>query len=498
MKIISPGQMTEIESLAYQQGASSADFMEEAGSGIALVVHDYVERNGLNHMALLLCGKGNNAGDAYVAGTHLLDLDYDVSAIQLVDIDECSFLCKQNYERFISRGGRIVEPTIDFPKRGVIIDGLFGTGFQGIPTGIFSAVIRSANKSKLPIIAVDIPSGLNGETGETPGDVITATETAFLGLPKTGFFLNNGWNHVGKLHYVDFGLPQKIIDECESNEFMLTTDLVEPHLPSIVRNRNKYEAGYVVGLAGSPGMPGAAILASISALRGGAGIVRLLHPQGMEAELASSPYEIIRTPYRHNHIEPIIEEMNRASSTFIGPGLGTSPDTCSLLRAILPRLEKPCAIDADALNFLAENEDVPLPKHTIMTPHMGEMMRLLKLKTRPEINLTFLDSCRAFAEKKQVTLVLKGGPSFIFQGNLSTLTNPTGDPGMATAGTGDILTGLIASLLAQGLPTREAASLAVFLHGLAGEHAAEEMTSYAMTASDLLYHFPEAFKFLAT
>lgn len=495
MKVVSPQQMSEIESLAYQGGASESDFMEEAGSGVALVAQDYVERYDLDRVALLLCGKGNNAGDAYIAGIQLLHLDYEVFAIQPTSITECSRLCRQSHERFIHEGGRILENALELPLSGVIIDGLFGTGFHGNVSEPFASLIQLANKSKLPIISVDIPSGLNGETGLVEGDAIVATETVFLGLPKKGFFLNDGWNYVGKLRYVDFGLAKKYIETVAIELLMLEETMAKPLLPPIKRNRHKYEAGYVVGLAGSPGMPGAAILSATSALRGGAGIIRLFYPEGMQGELVASPYELICTSYRPNDLKEMLIQMNRASAVFIGPGLGQTEEVKTLLRSILPQIEKPCVIDADALNILAV-EDIQLPKQTVLTPHHGEMMRLLKSTGHPKLTVDFLKDCQDFALKKRVTVVLKGGPTFILQADSPMLVNPTGDPGMATAGSGDVLTGLIAALLAQGATTMDAAALGVYLHGLAGEHAAEDMTSYGMCASDIIYRYPEAFKFL--
>lgn len=495
MKVVTPQQMSDLESLAYKNGASESDFMEEAGSGVALAVQDYVERHNLDHVVILICGKGNNAGDAYVAGIQLLHLEYEVFTIQSVPISECSRLCRQNYERFIHEGGRTLETLSDPPVSGIILDGIFGTGFRGGVAEPYLTVIRQANASKLPIIAVDIPSGLNGETGIMEGDAIIAAETAFLGLPKRGFFLNDGWNYVGKMRLVDFGLGDEYVETAKTDLIMLSEDIVKPLLPPIKRNRHKYQAGYVVGLAGSPQMPGAAILSGTSALRGGAGIVRLFYPEGMRSDLAFAPYELICSAYLPNDFNEMILQMNRASAVFIGPGIGQTEEVKTLLRDILPRIEKPCVIDADALNILAL-EDIPLPKQTVLTPHHGEMMRLLKKTGSPKLTADFLKECLEYAAKKQITLVLKGGPTFILQGGNPMLVNPTGDPGMATAGSGDVLTGLIAAFLAQGVTPKDAAALAVFLHGFAGEFAAEDMTSYGMCASDIFFRFPEAFKSL--
>ncbi|MBA3816192.1 MAG: NAD(P)H-hydrate dehydratase [Parachlamydiaceae bacterium] len=495
MKIISSKKMSQLESLALRNGFSAADFMEEAGSGVALVVHDYVEKNNLDRIIILLCGKGNNAGDAYVAGIDLMRLDYEVYALTVLPIEDSSPLCKINFERFINEGGRLAGVAFEFPANGVIVDGLFGTGFHGIAEEPYASLIRRANNSQLPIISIDIPSGLNGETGTAEGDVIIASETAFLELPKTGFFLNEGWNHIGKIRYVNFGFPKEYIEDCEPDLIMLSEDILKPLLPRVKRNHHKYERGYVVGLSGSPGMPGASILSSTAVLRGGAGIVKLMHPEGMQAELGTSPYEIIKVPYHYNAPQDIVSLMNQASATYIGPGLGVTQETRQMLRLVLPQLNKPCVIDADALTIISE-EEISLPPHTILTPHLGEMMRLLKLSAIPQISMEFLKTCMQYAEKHHVTLILKGGPSFILHPGSPIMVNPTGDPGMATAGSGDVLTGLIAALLSQNLSCKDAASLGVFLHGLAGEHAAEELTSYGMLASDITFHFPEAFRFI--
>jgi ADP-dependent NAD(P)H-hydrate dehydratase / NAD(P)H-hydrate epimerase len=496
MKIVTPQQMSNLESLAYKEGCSESDFMEEAGSGVALFVQDYVERYNLDRLVILLCGKGNNAGDAYVAGLYLLHLEYEVFAIQPTPIEECSPLCRQSYERFMSEGGRSLSSLNNLPPSAIFIDGFFGTGFRGSISEPYASLIQQVNASHLPVISVDIPSGLNGETGEVTGPAIVATETTFLSLPKSGFFLNEGWNHVGKLRYVDFGLPKKYIESANTDLQMLTHEMMKPLLPPIKRSRHKYEAGYVVALAGSKAMPGAAMLSATAALRGGAGIVRLFYPEEMHGDLVTSPAELLRTAYDLSNLDEMLSHMHKASAILIGPGIGQTPEIKKLLHTILPQIESPCVLDADALNILSQN-DIPLPKQTIFTPHHGEMMRLLHASGHPSLTLDFLKTCQEYALKKNITLVLKGAPTFILHPDGSFLGNPTGDPGMATAGSGDVLTGLIAALLAQGLSTKDAATLGVFLHGLSGEHAAEDMTSYSMCASDLIYRFPEAFKFLS-
>lgn len=498
MKVVTPEQMRDLEQQALRDGASESDFMEEAGSGVGLVVHEFVDQFGLEHQAILLCGKGNNAGDGYVAGIHLLHLDYHVHAYQLFPLSESSTLCQSNAARFQAEGGVITEVSfgieVSFPLDGVIIDAIFGTGFRGSIDQMVLKFIQLANISGLPIIAVDIPSGLNGETGEIGEGVILASETAFLSLPKQGFFLNEGWNTVGKLREVDFGLDQEYIEDLPDLMEMLNDEMMLPLLPPIKRTRNKYEAGYAVGIAGSCEMPGAAILSSTAVLKGGAGIMRLLYPQGMETQLAFSPPELIKTPIDFQKPDSILPHLKKASALFIGPGLGKSEEIHKLLADLLPKVKIPTVIDADGLNSLAEKW-VQLPEKTILTPHTGEMSRLLNIKGEVLHDMRFFNRCQHFAEEKNVTLVLKGGPTYIFHPGIPIHVSPVGDPGLATAGTGDILTGLITSFLAQGLSPHEAACLGVYIHGIAGEQAALELTSYCMTAGDLFDFFPTAFSF---
>lgn len=494
MKVVTAQAMSEIEARAYQQGFTEQEFMEKAGQGIARSVQDYIQIHHLQHRILLLCGKGNNGGDAFVAGRYLMEQGYEVEAIQPEPLAQSSPLCRINGAIFIERGGKVHAEISSFGASGIILDGFFGTGFKGQVRAPYAALIDAANQSKLPILAIDIPSGLNGSTGESGSSVIQAAATIYLGLPKTGFFLQQGWNAVGKLQGVDFGLPKSLIESAPADFDLITNAWAASLLPPIHRNRHKYQSGYVIGLAGSPTMPGAGLLASLSALRGGSGMVRLLHPSGMEEELAASPYELIKIPYNQNDTERVLETMQKAGAGFIGPGLGRSEETKKLLKAVLGKLEKPCVVDADALILYAEGE-CTLPPQSILTPHTGEMQALLNSPKRLILTLELLHTCQNYAEEHGTTLILKGAPTFVFHPGAPIAVNPTGDPGMATAGSGDVLTGLLAALLSQGLDCHQAAILGVYLHGLAGELAAEERgTSYGMIASDLIAHFGEAFR----
>lgn len=493
MKIFTAQQMRELETQAYQEGASEEAFMEQAGVGIARVAEDYLQKNHLPKIVLLLCAKGNNSGDAYVAGRYLIESGCTVQALQSVPIDSCSPLCIKNHQRFLQAGGKSVHTLSPFPEHGIILDGLFGTGFKGILKEPFANIVRAANASLLPILAIDIPSGLNGDTGQAQGDVIRAQETIFLGAPKKGFFLNDGWNFVGTLRYVDFGLPRKFIDNTPADMVMLTDELMRPLLPPIKRSWHKYERGYVTGLAGSPDMPGAAILSSWAALTAGAGIVRLIHQPGMNDELSAAPLELVRQTYSAQDLEPVLESMNKSSASFIGPGMGRTAEAFSVLKYVLTHIKKPCVIDADALTMLSEQE-IPLPQNTVLTPHQGEMLRLLGQSKEHFTTEQLLDQAQKFIDAKKATLVLKGAPTFILQPGLPIYVNPRGDPGMATAGSGDVLTGIIAALVSHHLTPHQAAILGVYMHALAGEHAAAAKTSNCVIASDLIVHLPDAYR----
>lgn len=479
-KIVSAQEMQRIEKRAIAAGHSAEKFMDKAAEGIASITKEFIEKLELPKKIVLLTGKGNNAGDAYTAGTLLRKKGFSVLAVSAFPLKECSPLCQARHDRFVKSGGKVVSLAhADIEGYGVILDGLVGTGFKGKASGALAKAIEWANQSDLPILALDTPSGLNGTTGEVGSVAIDAVGTIFLGLPKIGFFLEKGWDHVGDLAGVDFGLPEKFIEEAKEEALLL--DPTSLHLPSIRRSRHKYEAGYVLGIAGSPQMPGAAALATAGVLRSGAGIVRLFSMSKMPTDQLLA--EVIHEEY---DLKRIKEESKRAAAYFVGPGLGRTPSTEKLLKQLFPHLRLPTVLDADALYFLAKNPTTKLPKRSILTPHHGEMEKLLKKKPS-------LKNCQAYVEKHKATLVLKGAPSIVFHPGKQPLVIAHGDPGMATAGSGDVLTGILAGLLAQKMTTDEAASLGVYLHARAGEIAGLNLTSYCMIASDILKYLPQAF-----
>ncbi len=494
MKVVTVAEMTRIEKLAYASGGDERSYMASAGQGIA----DAVAKATRVRVVTLLCGKGNNSGDAYVAGLHLLHRGYTVTALQLTPRAGCSWLCQENIQPFEAAGGKVIEviskDQLDFPSKGSIIDGIFGTGFQGLIQGLLADAIQAANQSGLPIYSIDIPSGLNGDTGEAADAAIQAIMTFCLGLPKVGLFLRQGWNLCGELVHLPFGINPEVIVTAHPTFELLTREELAPSLPPLVRSRHKYQAGYVVALAGSPGMAGAAALAGSAALHGGAGIVRLLHPPGIEGQVAFPP-ELIHQNYDFDSAAEVMSALDKASAVLLGPGIGRSGLAAEMLLKVISQLDKPCVIDADALKLIAEHPELQLPKNAVLTPHRGEMATLLGIKEiLPQED--HLRLCQQYCDNHQIVLIVKGAPTFILQPGQPPRVNAHGNPGMATAGSGDVLTGLIAALLSQGIASGDAAALGVYLHSVAGDEAARHLTPHCMVASDIIAALPFAFNYL--
>jgi ADP-dependent NAD(P)H-hydrate dehydratase / NAD(P)H-hydrate epimerase len=482
MRIVTADEMKKIEGFDYARGIDEETFMESVGTKVAEALPE-------NEPILLLVGKGNNGGDALVAGRILVKSGRKVFLKRAYSVEQSSPLNKKMHQKYVDAGGAIIEAISDF--EGVVVDALLGTGFHGELEPALIEIIAEAHKLKQPIFSIDVPSGVNGTSGDVALGALVAMHTFFLGLPKWGCFLGAAWAHVGSFSVIDFGLSQEAINSSAWKASLFTERLAKEALPPIHRTRHKYQAGFVVGLGGSPGMAGAPLMASKAALRAGAGIVRLLHPDTMVGEWQNAPLELIRQSYSIQDVHKISETMARAASLFIGPAFGTSQTQLALLREILPHVHQPVVIDADALTLLATT-DIPYPSDTILTPHHGEVKRLLAIEEEIPYQELYRQ-IQSFVERKRVTLVMKGAPTLVFHPEKPPVVLPYGDPGMATAGSGDVLTGILAGILSQVHDPYRAALLGVYLHAKAGEAAAFEKTSYCMIASDITEHLPESF-----
>lgn len=488
MKVVTAKEMGRIEKQAYEQGCLEKTFMLHAGRAILTAIETTLYLRHIQPKIALLCGKGNNTGDAFVTGSLLVKAGFFVEAICLEPLENYSPLAKQMVAHFEKAGGPLIFPeqTLDLSPYTLLLDGVFGTGFHGEVDPRLAQFFEQVNQSKLHVISIDIPSGIDGVHGFGKQAII-ANETVALGLPKTGCFLNEGWACVGMLHVYGFGLPQKYIDEAKADFIVLTTKQMKSMLPKVKRTRHKYQKGYVLSIAGCATMKGAGLLASYAALRAGAGIVRLFYasdqsPPTLYPELITEPFNVKR----------ITEEMKRASGVLIGPGLGQTEEAKKRLEAVLSVLQTPCVFDADALNLIAKHQ-LKVPKDSILTPHRQEMVRLLG-KSFDE-DESFLEACKQFADQHQVVLVVKGSPTFVFASNQTPHVLSRGDPCMATAGSGDVLTGIIAAMLKTHMPF-ESALLGAFVHGIAGELVGQVKTAQCAVATDFIEMLPQVFALL--
>ena len=477
MKAPTASQMRRIDADAVEKyNMAGIVLMENAGRAVADAIVDYL-REPVGKRVCVFCGKGNNGGDAWAAGIHLLQQGISVHAFALYTPAKSSPLNRKFREKFVKSGG-IINKQLDFNKTDLILDGFLGTGFQGKVEPSMALAIEQANASGKPILAIDIPSGLDGTTGEMRGSCIMAQETVTLGLAKTGFFLRDGWNRVGRLRVEDFGLPKKFLRKAHVFGMIPDAESLRALMPPIVRVRHKYQTGYVVGFSGSKVLQGAPKLAGLAALRSGAGIVRIFHL----GDIGETPIDLICQKWEAKSWK---KELLRARSVFLGPGIGKSKQMRTFLKKRFKEITQPVVVDADAIQG-----DIVYPKNAILTPHRGEVLRLLGIQEdRREEDL--LARCQKWAHRHECILILKGAPTFIFSSAKPPVIIPRGDPGMAKAGTGDVLTGILAALLAQKVKPLDAAILGVFLHAVAGEKAAAAKTSSGMIASDLLDHLSD-------
>lgn len=467
MKVVTPAEMKRLEELAFQEGSSAEDFMESAGKAVA----DEAFKRGTSFT--IICGKGNNAGDGLVAARYLAEKGLDVEVILL--FEEGSPLYQKQLARYkaLKKPYMLITSAENIVFKPVVITALFGTGFQGALSGLPLAVTEKLNQTKSFVIAVDIPSGVNGETGEVLSQAVKAHVTVTLGLPKTGLFLQKGYEYAGEIRTVSFGLPEQVLQMANASYELFDSQETPLTLPRPGRTWHKYQRGYVIGLAGSPGMMGAASLATESALRSGSGIVRLLMHKTNAHALSFLKREVLAAFFE----EDLSAEMARASALFVGPGMGRK-DSSDLL-TVINMWQKPLVIDADALWWLAE-KTFKAPRGSVLTPHRGEMARL---SNDPE----------AFVNENDVILILKGAPTFIYAKDKLPLIMTGAPAAMATAGSGDVLTGIVASFMAQKLSPYLAAKTAVFVHSLAGK-LAFDAKGFGAVAGDFVEALPAVIK----
>lgn len=507
MYVLTSSEAKEVENQAVERLSISIEkLMAKAGETVALEAQKMIKPNG---RVVVFAGKGNNGGDGFVASKLLLEKGYNVKQFLLCPPEEIKNEAERAYKELVKTS---VKPEFvkeeDIPgipqalkKADLIIDAIFGFGFRGEIKGTISKVTQAINQAACPVLSVDIPSGLEADTGRVSSGCIKASKTATFTCPKVGMEIYPGLDFCGEIVVRDIGIPHEILKKKASTRIITSLEikkLLPLHPPDI----HKKSCGKVLVIAGSPGLTGAACLTATAALRSGAGLVTLGVPQSLNSIFEEKLTEVMTVPLPETKamtlslevFDYLVSQADSFDVLVVGPGISVEEDTVSLVQEIVREIKIPLVIDADGLNAIAlktkllSKRDYP----TIITPHPGELGRLLQVDSG-KIQSDRLGFAKRAAEELNSVVVLKGARSIIASGKESHI-NSAGNWGMATAGTGDVLTGLVSGLLAQGMELKDAAVTGTYLHGLAGDLAANEMSNYCLIAGDLIDYLPKAFR----
>lgn len=519
MRAVTALEMNKIDSAAINEfGIPGVVLMENAGLRVVDVAARVME-GACGKRVVVLAGKGNNGGDGFVAARHLYNMGARVKVFLFSDPSSITGDARINLDIWQKLGGEIyavvkeksgskIDDTLrnTLLQADLVVDAIFGTGFKGAARGVVAEVIKFVNECGQPVVAVDIPSGLEADTGKVAGPCVKAVHTVTFGLPKIGLLVEPGATYAGQLTVADISIPRAAVDSVaksfDRHKYLLTKDLVSGWFAPRPREAHKGDFGRVFVLAGSPGMTGAAYLSAHGTLLGGAGLVTLGIPRSLNLVLETKLTEVMTLPLPETErgtismdaVDILLDSLKRSDVLVMGPGLSMDAETCELVRQLLLQVTVPCVVDADAINALAGHLDV-LQKakgQVVITPHPGEMGRLLKISAG-EVQANRVDCvCRA-AEEWNSTVLLKGARTLIATRDLLYI-NPTGNPGMATGGSGDVLSGLIAAFVAQGLAVPQAAAAGAYIHGAAGDMAADQKGYTALIAGDILRYLPEVLR----
>ena len=524
MKVVTAAEMRQIDQDTIEDiGIPGIVLMETAGSAIVRAIEQHYptcQRIGI------LAGKGNNGGDGIVIARQLAHAGRDVYLFLVspqesftgeahINLQIAKRLTTSFSSQTAPKGGLRIEEVLTNQETSLnqisscelVVDAIFGTGLRGAVRDPIAAVINAINNLPTPILSVDLPSGLDADTGHPLGTCVQADRTVTIGLPKRGLLMHPGAELAGKLEVVDIGFPKQVVDAQDIKVNWTTATQASHWIPPRPAASHKGSYGRVLVVAGSTGMTGAAALASEAALRAGAGLVTLATPKHLNPILEGLLPEVMTLPLPETEAgslavsatSAILEFAEKTKSVLaIGPGLSQHPETVSFVHQLVREnreqgLSLRMVIDADGLNALSQDRNILslLDRETVLTPHPGEMARLTGASV-PTLEKDRIHTAQQFASEHSLTLVFKGAPTVSADANGDAWINSTGNPGMATGGMGDVLTGVIAGLMAQGLSSETAAVLGVYLHGLAGDIAAEALGRHGLIASDVLKAIPQA------
>lgn len=521
MNVYTSEQMRKLEKEAFKAGISPLTLMENAAIGVCnAIIEFYGSESGSQQPKssnstqspipniVILCGRGNNGGDGMALARHLAKRGIEVKALLAKGEKPLSPESETNRKKLKKSGIPLYEfSSLDgaFKKSvqdaSLVVDCLFGTGLSRNIEGVHLEIIKLVNKLKKRVIAVDMPSGINSDTGEIMGDALKAELTVALGAPKPGHLLFPGRGYCGALKVVDISLPEssyKMSPACN----WLREDEVKSFLKKRAENTHKGSYGHLAVIGGSPGKTGAPCMAGMAAMRSGAGLATVICSESLNPIFEARLLEVMTLPV--DDVDGYISQIDLSfirdflkdkNCLVIGPGLSTNPVTERLFVPLFQTIGIPAVIDADALNLLAKNKSLlnKKTKQIVLTPHPGEMARLTG-KSAKEALKNSLRTAVDFAKKYAVYLILKSATTIMATPDGAVYISTYGNPGMASAGTGDALSGIIGSFIAQGYPLEEAAQMGIVLHGIAGDRAKEIKGEYGLIASDIIELLPHILK----
>jgi NAD(P)H-hydrate epimerase len=516
MKLATANEMRNIDARAMgEYSIPSLDLMENAGSGIASVIESEFAPIS-SKFVTIVCGKGNNGGDGLVIARRLHALGARVNVFLLAGGSDLKGDPEANLDRWISSGGGVTELETEdavgwddlhdsLARSGVVVDAILGTGAFGPLKGVVAKAVLALGECRCPIVAVDAPTGVNSDTGAAEEPCVSATLTATLALMKRGLFLYPGVERAGRVVLVDIGIPALCVDREGIKTNLVEHARAAALLPARPFNAHKGFCGKVAVIGGSVGLTGAVALAGRGALRSGSGLVTAHVPEDLNSILEVKLTEVMTSPLPQTSdasissaaLPRLLELTREMDALLLGPGLSRNPESAKLVREFagehkkMPSPKSPVVLDADGINAFEGKLDLLKGSGWVVTPHPGEMSRLTG-GTIEDIESGRIEAARDLAVEAGLTVVLKGAPTVTAGDDGLCHVNSTGNPGMATGGSGDVLSGMVLSFLGQGRDPTQAAVLAVYLHGLAGDLAAEDSTVWGLIAGDIVDHLPEA------
>ncbi len=511
MKLVTAEEMRSLDEEAIKKiGIPSIVLMKNAGLKTAQVIEkEYSPLKG--KYVGIFCGPGNNGGDGMVVARHLFNYGIKVKIFLLGKKEKLKKDAARNLAIAEKMDIFIKEITssedVEFLKNElkeaeVVVDAILGTGSRGAPRGLMKEVITLINTCSKNILALDIPTGVDADTGEVAGEAVKADYTVTFAYPKRGLYLYPGMDYAGRIKIVDIGIPSTPEEKRIKSELLTSSD-ISKDLFYRKPSSHKGSFGHLLVIAGSEGMTGAASLSALAALRMGAGLVTLGIPESLNPILEIKLTEPMTLPLpetkektlSYRAFEKIKKFSQKCKAIALGPGISGHKESKELVSMIIKRLNIPLVLDADGINALSGQVSL-LSKYKaplIITPHPGEMSRLLKISLE-EVQKDRIKSATTLAKKAGAIAVLKGARTIIADKEGNSWVNSTGNPGMASAGVGDVLTGIIGGLLAQGISPLEAAKAGVYLHGYAADLAIQKKEEMSLIASDILAHLPEAIR----